>query len=160
MKSLYLITVFALIASFLLDRKKTLMGLKKGWMKFSKTLPTYLKLLMIISFLLLFTEDYIINFLSNDKLILGLLFSLIIGSITMMPGFIAYPLAKILVDRGVSYMVVAGFVTSLMLVGILTYPLERKYFGRKATIIRNIMSFIVAGLISILMGVFYGEVII
>ncbi|WP_026895274.1 hypothetical protein [Clostridiisalibacter paucivorans] len=160
MTSLYIVTAVALVISYFLNPQKTKMGLKKGWKKFSKTLPTYLKLLMIISLVLLFTEETIIKYLSQDNLLLGLISSLLLGSVTMMPGFIAYPLAKILVEKGVPYMVVAGFVTSLMLVGIVTYPLESKYFGTKATILRNIMSFVVAGLISLLMGIFYGEVFI
>jgi len=55
-------------------------------------------------------------------------------------------------------MVIAGFVTSLMLVGVVTYPLEKSYMGRKATILRNIMSFVVAGLIALVMGIAYGEI--
>lgn len=160
MTGLYVVTAVAVVVSYFLNPQKTMMGLKKGWKKFSKILPTYLKLLMIISLVLLFTEGIIVEYLSQDNLLLGLLSSLLLGSVTMMPGFIAYPLARILVERGVPYMVVAGFVTSLMLVGIVTYPLESKYFGKKATILRNVMSFVVAGFIALLMGVFYGEVFI
>ena len=129
-------------------------------MKFNKTLPDYLKLLMIISVILLLSQDFIITYLSQDNIFIGLILSLLIGSVTMMPGFIAYPLAKILVNNGVPYMVVAGFVTSLMLVGIVTFPLEKKYFGTKATLMRNSLSFMVAFGIAILMGIFYGEVFI
>ncbi|MGM0396788.1 MAG: hypothetical protein ACQEP4_07000 [Bacillota bacterium] len=160
MTSLYVVTAAALAVSYFLNADKTLMGLKKGWKKFSKTLPTYLKLLMMISLVLMLTEGLIIDYLSQDNIFLGLISSLVLGSITMMPGFIAYPLARILVEKGVPFMVVAGFVTSLMLVGVVTYPLESKYFGPKATILRNSMSFVVAGLIAVLMGIFYGEVFI
>jgi uncharacterized membrane protein YraQ (UPF0718 family) len=129
-------------------------------MKFSKTLPTYLKLLMIISLVLLVSEDLIITYLGQDNVFLGLLSSLILGSLTMMPGFIAYPLAKILLGKGVPYMVIAGFVTSLMLVGVVTYPLEKEYFGKRATIFRNLMSFAVAAMIAIIAGIAYKEVLI
>jgi len=115
-------------------------------------------LLILISIVLLLSEDLIVEYLGQDNIFLGLLFSLGIGSVTMMPGFIAYPLARILLQRGVPYMVIAGFVTSLMLVGVVTYPLEKSYMGRKATIIRNIMSFVVAGLIALVMGIAYGEI--
>jgi len=93
-------------------------------------------------------------------MILGLLSSIIIGSITIMPGFIAYPLAKILLNKGVPYMVVSGFATSLMLVGLVTYPVEKEYFGRKATILRNIGGITIAALIAIITGILYGEVLI
>ena len=158
MEGLYVVTGLSLIVSFLINQEKTLQGLKRGWMKFYKTLPSYLMLLILISIVLLLSEDLIVEYLGQDNIFLGLLFSLGIGSVTMMPGFIAYPLARILLQRGVPYMVIAGFVTSLMLVGVVTYPLEKSYMGRKATIIRNIMSFVVAGLIALVMGIAYGEI--
>ncbi|MDX9917782.1 MAG: hypothetical protein RBT15_07170 [Gudongella sp.] len=158
MVSLYVVTGIALVASFFANPQRTKMGLKKGWMKFIKSLPNYLMLLMLISFVLLVSENFIIAFLGQDNVFLGLLSSLLLGSITIMPGFIAYPLAKILVSKGVPYMVVAGFVTSLMLVGLVTYPLEKEYFGRRATILRNVMSFTVAAMIAIIAGIAYGEV--
>lgn len=159
MIALYIVTASALIVSFLFDPTKTLMGLKKGWMKFYKTLPNYLFLLMLISLILLVSEDFIIENLGQENVFLGVLFSLGIGSVTMMPGFIAYPLSRILLERGVPYMVITAFVTSLMLVGVVTYPLEKAYMGRKATILRNIMSFLVAATISIIAGFFYGEIL-
>jgi uncharacterized membrane protein YraQ (UPF0718 family) len=160
MLTLYIVTIIALIVSYFINKEKTKKGLKKGWMKFSKTLPTYLKLLMIISLVLLVSEDLIITYLGQDNVFLGLLSSLILGSLTMMPGFIAYPLAKILLGKGVPYMVIAGFVTSLMLVGVVTYPLEKEYFGKRATIFRNLMSFAVAAMIAIIAGIAYKEVFI
>jgi uncharacterized membrane protein YraQ (UPF0718 family) len=159
MEGLYVVTGLSLFVSFLVNREKTIQGLKRGWMKFYKTLPSYLTLLILISIVLLLSEDLIIEYLGQDNILLGLLFSLGIGSVTMMPGFIAYPLARILLQRGVPYMVIAGFVTSLMLVGVVTYPLEKQYMGTKATILRNIMSFIIAGLIAIVMGFAYGEIL-
>ncbi|OPL08497.1 MAG: conserved protein, permease-related protein [delta proteobacterium ML8_F1] len=158
MAGLYVFTGIALGVSFFFDRDKTRLGLKKGMMKLGKTMPKYLKLLMIISFVLLLSEDLIIETLGQERTLTGLFFSLVLGSLTMMPGFIAYPLAKILVARGVSYMVVAGFVTSLMLVGIVTYPLEKEYFGQKATILRNLVGFFIAAAIALITGMLYGEV--
>ncbi len=159
MIALYIVTGGALVVSFLFDPTKTLMGLKKGWMKFYKTLPNYLFLLMLISLILLVSEDFIIENLGQENVFLGVLFSLGIGSVTMMPGFIAYPLSRILLERGVPYMVITAFVTSLMLVGVVTYPLEKAYMGRKATILRNIMSFLVAAGISLIAGILYGEIV-
>lgn len=158
MVTLYIVAGIGLLISFLIDQEKTLQGLKKGILKLKKTMPNYLKMLIIISIVLLFSEDLILQTLGHDNIMIGLVSSLFIGSITMMPGFIAYPLAKILVVKGVSYMVITGFVTSLMLVGVVTYPIEKEYFGHHATILRNIMSFAVAALIAITAGFLYGEV--
>lgn len=160
MITLYGVTSVALIISFFFNPKKTKLAIRKGWMKFSKTLPNYLKLLMIISIVLLLSEDLIIEYLAQENTFLGLVSSLLLGSVTMMPGFIAYPLAKILLSKGVPYMVIAGFVTSLMLVGFVTYPLEKEYFGKKSTILRNVMSFFVAAGIAVITGILYGEIFI
>ncbi|MFP4021608.1 MAG: hypothetical protein ACLFUK_08385 [Halanaerobium sp.] len=160
MYTLYYIAGIAVVISFFADRERTIKGLKIGWKKFSKILGTYLKLLIILSFILLISDQFIINYLGGQAPFIGLLMGLIIGSITMMPGFIAYPLAGILVSRGVNYMVVAAFITTLMLVGVATYPVEKEYLGLKATIWRNIAGFVISALIAVATGVLYGEVLI
>ncbi|MCK4795797.1 MAG: hypothetical protein KAT05_00370, partial [Spirochaetes bacterium] len=58
----------------------------------------------------------------------------------------------------VAYMVVSAFTTTLMMVGILTYPIEKEYFGTKVTIIRNLISLIIAFIVAIITGIIYGEV--
>ncbi|MFW6287915.1 MAG: hypothetical protein ACOC2J_04105 [bacterium] len=158
MVTLYVLTFAALLGSFLANREKTAKALKIAWKKFNKILGTYLKLLIILSFILLISDEMIIQYLGGHAPTIGLLIGLVAGSITMMPGFIAYPLAGILVDKGVSYMVVAAFITTLMLVGVATYPVEKEYFGIKATVWRNIAGFIIAAIIAIFTGILYGEV--
>ncbi|MFW6035979.1 MAG: hypothetical protein ACOCRZ_06970 [Halothermotrichaceae bacterium] len=158
MGTLYILALTALLISFFVDQQKTKKALKISWKKFNRILGTYLKLLIILSFILLIPDEMIIKYLGAHSPIIGLLIGLIAGSITMMPGFIAYPLAGILINKGVSYMVVAAFITTLMLVGVATYPVEKEYFGIKATVWRNIAGFIIAGFIAIFTGLLYGEV--
>jgi len=155
---LYVLTVLLILLSFFKDKEKTIKGIKLGFKKFKKILPSYLKLLIIISIVLLFSQDLIIEYLTNNNLLLGTILAVVIGSLTIMPGFIAYPLAGVLLAKGVPYMILGGFVTSLMLVGVVTYPLEKEYFGKRATIIRNSFSFFISLGIAIGIGFFYGEI--
>jgi len=60
-----------------------------------------------------------------------------VGSIALIPGFIAYPLAAVLRQNGATVPVLAAFITSLMMVGVLTLPLEARYFGWRAALLRN-----------------------
>jgi|SRR6056297_283402 len=159
MYSLYIISIIFLSISYFFSKEKTIKALKTAWKKFRKILPTYLKLLIILSFVLLVSDDIIIKYLGGNSTLLGLIMGLITGSITMMPGFIAYPLSGILLEKGVSYMVIAAFITTLMMVGVITYPVEKEYMGKKATIVRNISSFIIAAVIAIAAGLLYGEVL-
>ena len=44
------------------------------------------------------------------------------------------------------------FVTTLMMVGVVTLPVESKYFGRKAAIQRNLFALVYAVCISFVIG--------
>jgi uncharacterized membrane protein YraQ (UPF0718 family) len=160
MIGLYIVTGVLLVVSFIADREKTVRGVKIGIKKFRTILPNYLKLLILIEIVLFFAEGLIVRYLGQENALIGLLAALVLGSVTIMPGFIAYPLAGVLVNRGVLYMVVAGFVITLQMVGVLTYPVEKEYLGVKATVIRNGMSFVIAAIISLAIGLIFGEVVL
>jgi hypothetical protein len=55
-------------------------------------------------------------------------------------------------------MVLSAFTTTLMMVGVLTYPVEKAYLGPKVTILRNVISFLIAFVVALLTGIFFGEV--
>jgi uncharacterized membrane protein YraQ (UPF0718 family) len=110
--------------------------------------------------LYLIPGSVISKYLGGSNLITGTFLGSIFGSITILPGFVAFPLSSVLVDKGVSYTAVASFTTTLMLVGIITFPVEKEYFGWKLSLTRNIVSYIICIIISIAVGIFYGELII
>jgi len=140
---MYIITVAVVIISFTIDRQKTKLGLQKGLAQFLNIMPTLLSVIIIISIVLYFISDELLmNYLGRNAGWDAYISAALLGSISLLPGFIAFPLAGILVTSGVSYAVIAVFITTLMMVGILTIPIEAKYFGLKTTIIRNTLSFI------------------
>ncbi len=155
--ALYVVAAAALIISAAADRRKTWKAMKVTVKKLRRILPGYLHLLILLSFVLLVSDSFIVKLLSASNPWIGLSSALAIGSLTMIPGFISYPLAGVLLQQGVPYMVVAGFVTSLMMVGIVTFPVERAYFGVRMALMRNGVSLIIALIISVAMGIFYGE---
>jgi len=155
---LYFATGLVLLVSYIGNRKKTFRALKIGYKKLMKILPSFLTMLIFISITLFLTPDKIIlHYLGNNNGFTGILLASSLGSITLMPGFIAFPLCGILLKKGVSYMVLSAFTTSLMMVGVLTYPIEREYFGGKVTVIRNVISFFITLVIALTIGFFYGE---
>lgn len=80
--------------------------------------------------------------------------TLSILSIILLIGLIlAFPLVGTLVDAGVEIVPAVAFLTTLTMVGIVTFPLEKKEFGMKFTIVRNGLSFIFAIIIALVMGV-------
>lgn len=159
MAYLYGIASIGLIASVIANRQKTVKALKAAWNMFVKILPLLLVTLILVSVTLYFLPDHVIaKYLGTSDVLVGAIVASVVGAISLLPGFITFPLCGLLLNQGVSYTVLAAFTTSLMMVGIVTFPLEKKYFGTKLTIIRNITSFIIAIIISIVIGIIYGEV--
>jgi uncharacterized membrane protein YraQ (UPF0718 family) len=71
-----------------------------------------------------------------------------------MPAFIAFPLSKSLYLSGAHLVAIAAFLTTLTMVGLATFSIEAKHFGKKFTLARNGVSFAAALLIALGMGVF------
>lgn len=150
---LALVSVVAVILSFIGNRDKTVLGLKKGLKMFLGILPSLLNILIIVSVLLfLVPQETMVNLLGKNSGLTGISIAAIVGSISLIPGFIAFPLAAVLIKSGVSYSVTAVFITTLLMVGVITLPLESKYFGMKTAVIRNLLSFAGAILIGAVMG--------
>jgi len=156
MQVLIVVSLICLAFSFFVNRQKTFAGMKRGAMMFFNLLPALLIVLFLVSvFVYLVPEKVIVEYLGAQSGPLGVITAALIGSVSLIPGFVAFPLAGILVSKGVSYTIAAVFITSLMMVGTLTLPLEIKYFGRKAAIMRNVLSFFGAIVIGLLIGMFY-----
>lgn len=156
MQFLSIITLLLVLVSLAADRGKTWLGLKKGFWMFVKILPAILSVLILVSIVLYFLPDEIIvSLLGKEAGVSGYLFGALAGSVALIPGFIAYPLSGMLIKSGVGYPVIAVFITTLMMVGILTLPIEMKYFGKRVALLRNALYFIAALIIGGLIGLFY-----
>ena len=156
---LYIIAGLAVLISFIVNREKTLKALKIAARRFINILPAFLVMLILVSIILFLVPDEVISsYLGIDNRLVGVFWASLFGSITLMPGFIAYPLCGILLKQGVPYMVLAAFATTLMMVGVLTYPIEKEYFGIKVTIVRNVISLFIALIVAVMTGIFFGEI--
>lgn len=156
---LYGLTGLVILVSFIINREKTLNALKIAAKRFTNILPAFLIMIILVSIVLFLIPDKVISsYLGGNNKSIGVLFASLFGSITLMPGFIAFPLCGILLKKGVLYMVLAAFTTTLMMVGVLTYPIEKEYFGIKVTIMRNTISFFIALIIAVMIGIFFGEI--
>lgn len=145
-----------LIASFLSSREKTLKALKKAWKSFENILPQLLAILVIIGLALAILSPETISRLLGDRSgMIGVMMCLVIGAVTLVPGFVAFPLAAALLNAGAGYMQIAAFVSSLMMVGVVTLPLEIKTFGRKAALIRNALALAFSLVVALVMGVIF-----
>lgn len=150
----YAMAIAALVVSFFKSKSKTMLALEKAWKSFENILPQFLSILIIIGVILaILTPEQISKLLGNESGLYGVLLAAIIGSVTLVPGFVAFPLAAALLKCGAGYMQIAAFISTLMMVGVITIPIEIKYFGKKATVVRNIAAFSFSMIVALVMGV-------
>jgi uncharacterized membrane protein YraQ (UPF0718 family) len=140
---LYLVAGVALLASLLKDRRKTLAALKKAVKAFENILPQFLVVLILVAATLSVLDTATISkFLGTGTGIWGILAASLVGAITLIPGFVAFPAAAALLKQGAGATQIAAFVSSLMMVGVVTLPMEMKYFGKRTAILRNSLAFV------------------
>ena len=150
----YAVAVVSLIVSFVKSKEKSLLALKKAWKSFENIFPQFSSILVLIGMMLaVLTPEQISRFLGGESGWFGVLIAALIGAITLIPGFISFPLAAALLSNGAGYMQIAAFVTSLMMVGVVTMPVEMSVFGAKATFLRNGLAFIFSFFVAAVMGV-------
>jgi uncharacterized membrane protein YraQ (UPF0718 family) len=152
--ALYLLAVIFLMVSYKRDKKKTKMALKKAWKSFENIVPQFLTILAFLGMVLaLLSPDVISHLLGQKAGWQGMIIASIIGSITLMPAFIAFPIAAMLLKNGAGLAQIAVFVSTLMMVGIVTLPMEIKYFGKKISIMRNIFAYLFSFMVALVIGV-------
>lgn len=151
---LYALAIVGLAISFFKDRQKTKLALVKAWKAFENILPQILIVFLIIGFALaIFPPETIRQLLGSESGVWGVLAAAAIGSVTLMPAFVAFPLAAALLKSGAGYMQLAAFVSTLMMVGVVTIPIERKTFGLRAAITRNVAALAFSFVVAIVIGV-------
>jgi len=156
MKLLIVVSLVAISISVIANRQKTLDGLKRGLMMFLKLLPTLVNVLILVSiFLYLIPNEKWVEWMGESSGVEGYIIAGVTGSLSLIPGFIAFPLSSVLIKSGVSYPVLAMFITTLLMVGVFTLPIEKQYFGWRVSLLRNGLSLVGAVICALIIGLFY-----
>lgn len=147
-------TIIFLLFSLFKDKKKTKQALLMAFGMGKGMIGSILSIVFLIGLILtILPPEHIAEFVGKQSLVLATVVSAGFGTITLIPAFIAFPLVGQLVNAGVSVVPSVAFLTTLTMVGIVTFPLEKKEFGLKFTLTRNILSFLFAIGIALVMGV-------
>ena len=148
------ITILWFIGSMVKDRKKTFTAIKMSSGMMKNMAGEIIAILFLIGLILTFIPtETISRYMGESNIFISTVISAFVGCITLIPAFVAFPLAGSLVDAGASIVPVIAFLTTLTMVGIVTFPLEKKEFGTKFTLVRNTLSFIFALVIALVVGV-------
>ena len=149
-----IIAFICLLIAFIKDRTQAKRSLTAALKSFIRILPTILIIIIFIGLLLSFVpQSFISKIIGEQAGFGGVLVIALLGSILHIPSLISFPLAASLLNGGASVTPVAVFITTLTMIGVVTLPLEIKELGKKMALLRNGISFIIAIIIGILMGI-------
>lgn len=153
-KIIWLVTIVLTTFSFFKDREKTLRALKLSYRSIMNLVPGILGMIGLVGFMLSIIPKEVLTTIFTYKGFLGFVSVSFIGAIATIPAPIAFPLAGSLLKAGASPATLASFITTLTMVGLVSAPLEIAHFGKRFTITRQLLSFISALLIGMIMGLF------
>lgn len=146
------LTILLIAFSFHKDKTKTLIALRSSVGALRKLSPAILGMVILVGFILVVFPKESLVLIFNHKGLYGFVLVSLLGAIVTIPGPIAFPLAGALLQMGASKDLLASFITTLTMVGLVSSPLEIMYFGRRFTIMRQGLSFIAAIIIGLIMG--------
>jgi len=150
----WILTAVLLFFSLIKDKNKTMGALRKAFGMGKGMLLSILSVIFVISLILaILPPQQIAIYIEKQNALVATLISAAFGTITLIPAFIAIPFVGTLVDAGVGIVPSVAFLTTLTMVGIVTFNIERDSFGTKFTLTRNFLSFIFAIIIALTMGV-------
>lgn len=153
---LYIIAFVLLLISYKKDKKKTNKALLKGWKSIENILPQFLGIILVVGLTLaILKPETISSIIGSNSGIFGVFLSAVLGSIAMMPTFVAFSTGNMLLQNGAGIAQVAALISTLTLIGIITIPLETKYIGKRAAIYRNILAFVFSIIVA-----FFVEVVV
>lgn len=140
--------------SLIKNKEKSKEAMKKSKGMMQNMIGDMIGIIFMIGLILtIIPPETIKKVLGSGNTVLSSLVAAVVGSITLIPAFVAFPLVGSLVDAGASIVPGVAFLTTLTMVGVVTFPLEKKEFGTKFALTRNLFSFGAAISIAILMGV-------
>lgn len=149
----YILCMVILIFSFLRDKNKTKTAIKNTIRSFESIMPQFLFIIIIVSIILSSLDPKTLSsFLGKESGLFGVIFASVVGSITMMPTFVAFSTGDSLLNNGAGYAQVAALISTLTMVGVLTFSLEAKYIGKQAAFFRNLFAFLFSFIVAFFVG--------
>lgn len=151
---IYSLTGGAMILSLIKDRQKSKKALRVARKGLVKSAPSLLGVLGIVGLTLgILTPETIGRLLGEGSGWFGTLAAAIVGGVTLIPSLVAFPLAGSLLRSGATVTTISAFVTTLVMVGVVTAPMEIEALGRRFTLLRNGLGFLAALAVAAVMGV-------
>lgn len=121
----------------------------KAARSFSSSIPALLGIILLMGlFRAVVSREVLSRVFRGDPLCDTFIGSLI-GSLSAGNAITSYIIGGELLSQGVSLFAITAFIVAWVTVGIIQLPAEAAFFGRKFALARNLISFILAFLVSL-----------
>ncbi len=149
----WILGIIVFILAIKKDKEQAKQAMKKSRGMMQNMLGDIVAIIFMIGAILSFIPpETIERVLGSGNVWVSSFVAALVGSVTLIPAFVAFPLVGSLVDAGASIVPGVAFLTTLTMVGVVTFPLEKKEFGTRFALTRNGLSFVAAILIAVMMG--------
>lgn len=140
---LYIAVAILFLISYKKDKNKSKRAFLKGIKSIENILPQFLGIILVVGLTLaILNPEIISSIIGESSGVMGVALSAVLGSVAMMPTFVAFSTGDMLLKSGAGMAQVAALISTLTLIGVITIPLESKYIGKRATFYRNLLAFI------------------
>ncbi|MHC3993545.1 permease [Thiomicrolovo sp. ZZH C-3] len=109
--------------------------------------PMLLAVIGLVGLFQAFVSPEMLRTLFSGAPLLDTLIGTVIGGISIGQPVISYIIGGELLGEGISLYAVTAFILAWVTLGIIQLPLEASLFGKRFTVIRNLLSFVFAMLI-------------
>ena len=116
---------------------------------FSNALPMLLGVVLLLGIFKAFVTKQMMSSVFSGKLITDTFVGSLIGSISAGNPITSYIIGGELLSEGVSLFAVTAFIVAWVTVGIAQFPAEAAILGRRFSVARNIISFILSIIVAI-----------
>lgn len=139
---LYGFALGGLLLSWVKDADRTALALARARRTFLSILSPLITVLLLVALALTaLPPELLLKIMGEESGLGGVLAASIAGSVTLVPGFAAFPMGKMLLENGAGIAQIGVLISTLMMVGAVTLPLERALFGWRASLARNLLAY-------------------
>jgi len=124
----------------------------KTWNNLKKTIPILIAMVLLVSIVFVAVPKEFYSKIFTKNIILDPIIGASIGSVAAGNPITSYIVGGELLNNGISLLAVLAFILAWVTVGFVQFPAESLMLGRKFAIFRNLISFVAAIVIAILMS--------
>ncbi len=139
-----------------------LIKIKKTWLQSAKPIikmfPFFLWILLLVSLINSTIPKEFYSKIFKNNILIDSILGTAIGGISIGNSITSYIIGGEFLQQWVNLVAITAFLVSWVTIGVFHFVPEAYYFGKKFTIIRNILSFIFSILIAIITVLIYENV--